>query len=69
MQHFFTGDVVLEKTTKKEHIIHEAFYEGKGVFVYSTTEGAWFEPSEFVLIRRADSESFKQLDLALKEFL
>lgn len=71
MQKFYTGDVV-EYVGKsgvwkwgETHIIHDCEYEGQGTFKYSTNRGAWFEDNDFVLIRKADAESFKQLDEAL----
>lgn len=69
---FQTGDVVKyigKGTWKKDaiHIIHECDYLGKGQFQYSTNRGAWFDTEDFVLIRKADKQSFKDLDKYLKE--
>ena len=74
MAKFETGDVVqyLGKDTfwsrgDAIHIIHEVSYIGKGHFEYTTNQGAWFQASDFKLIRKADKASFKQLDKDLKE--
>jgi hypothetical protein len=50
------------------HIIYECDYVGKGQFNYSTNRGAWFNAEDFVLIRKADKQSFKNLDKSLKEY-
>ena len=65
MSGFQTGDVVEyigPNNWSKEHIIHEASYIGMGKFEYSTNKGAWFQEANFKLIRKADSQSFAQLD-------
>jgi hypothetical protein len=67
-QKFFTGDIVRyvgrSKTwaRNQEMVVHDAQYQGEGTFEYSTTSGAWFSDEDFVLIRRADAESFAELD-------
>lgn len=74
MNKFNTGDVV--KYIKKNntfwkpgeiHIIHEVDYLGAGEFQYSTNLGAWFNNTDFQLIRKADRRSLAQLDKDLGE--
>lgn len=71
MSKFQTGDVVeyigRHKWCRHEHIIHEVSYIGKGKSEYSTNCGAWFQESDFKLIRKADSRSFAQLDKDLND--
>lgn len=64
-QKFFVGDVVEyigPRNWSKRHIISDADYCGAGRFEYATDRGAWFTDAEFKLIRRADKESFAELD-------
>ena len=71
-QKFFTGDVVRyvgsskARTSGERMIIHDAQYEGEGQFEYTTNYGAWFEDRDFELIKRADAESFAELDRHLE---
>lgn len=74
MSKFQTGDVVKyinpQNTVWKvgeTHIIYEISYIGKNTFEYSTNRGAWFNESDFKLIRKADKKSFAQLDKDLEE--
>lgn len=65
MSKFQTGDVVEyvgSHNWSKQHIIHEVSYEGSGQFSYSTNNGAWFQESDFKLIRKANKKSFAKLD-------
>lgn len=68
MQKFFTGDKVkyigCDSLWKNYniHIIENCSYEGNGEFTYATNHGAWFEDSDFKLIKRADKSTFKDLD-------
>ena len=65
MSKFQTGDVVKYVGTgnwSKEHIIHGVVYQSRGHFDYTTNMGMWFVESDFELIRKADSQSFAQLD-------
>lgn len=70
---YHTGDVVKYINRNGSwkygsiHIIHETSYEGNGVFKYSTNRGAWFDSKDFTLVRRADKDSFKQLDKSLED--
>lgn len=73
-QKFFTGDVVRYVGKSRTwlggsgiHIIHETDYLGKGKFEYSTNRGAWFSANDFELVRKADADSFKELDSDLRE--
>lgn len=73
MQKFFTGDRVkyINKDgywkLNENHIIHECDYQGNGQFQYSTNHGAWFEDTDFILIRKATEKSFAQLDRNLED--
>ena len=71
-QKFFTGDVVEYiggGNRGKSHIIHECAYIGEGTFEYSTNQGAWFEDTDFKLIRKADTKSFAKLDKDIEDEL
>lgn len=64
-QKFFVGDVVGYiggGSWSERHIISQADYRGGGHFSYATNRGAWFSDTDFKLIRRADKESFAELD-------
>jgi len=73
-QKFFTGDIVRyvgrskawARTHEIEMIVHDVQYQGGGTFEYSTTYGAWFSDEDFELIKRADAESFAELDRDLE---
>ncbi len=74
MSDFNTGDVVkyVNKSNTfwkvgERHIIHEVSYRGRGQFKYSTNKGAWFQSSDFLLLRKADKKSFQKLDRDLAE--
>lgn len=49
----------------KIHIIYSCDYCGRGTFEYSTNRGAWFNSDDFELVRRADEESFRELDISI----
>jgi hypothetical protein len=63
---FRMGDVVIDKSTKREHIIHEATI-CQGSLSYSTNYSAWHSHDKFRLVREADQASLSQLFKEMKE--
>lgn len=70
---FRMGDVVEYQINGRywkkgeEHIIKEVVMYSPKTFTYSTDQGAWFEHSDFKLVREADLKSLTKLCNSLKE--
>ena len=68
-QRFNIGDLVSYKgedsfkaTKGEQHIIKDVVYHGNNHFTYSTNLAAWFDNNDFILVTKANTTTFNQLD-------
>lgn len=56
-----------DTTWEGEHIIEEASHTGNDEYEYSTSQGAWIQHADLILLKQSSVESRKKLHAVVEE--